>query len=110
MLVQTLPVEPLNPGEEPVPIAVQFDAAKLQQRLRFAPRPTHSRTIETLAHDVSHGGVEQAVGEAAEWSGLEADVELPQGGRGGGQVLLACAPEDVKRLGTKNVARIGAVR
>ena len=66
--------------------------------------------VLTLAHDVSHGGVEQAVGEAAEWSGLEADVELPQGGRGGGQVLLACAPEDVERLGTKNVARIGAVR
>ena len=66
--------------------------------------------VLTLAHDVSHGGVEQAVREAAEWSGLEADVELPQGGRGGGQVLLACAPEDVERLGTKNVARIGTVR
>ena len=66
--------------------------------------------VLTLAHDVSHGGVEQAVREAAEWSGLAADVDLPQGGRGGGQVLLACAPEDVERLGTKNVARIGAVR
>ena len=62
----------------------------------------------TLAHDVSDGGIEQALREAAEWSGLEADVDVPQTARGG-QVLVACAPEDVHRLGTKNVNQIGFV-
>jgi phosphoribosylformylglycinamidine synthase II len=65
--------------------------------------------VLTLAHDVSDGGLLQALREAEEHSELEADVELPADSPGG-QVLLACAPEDVERLGTKNVVRIGAVR
>jgi hypothetical protein len=28
----------------------------------------------------------------------------------GGQILLACAPEDVERLGAKGLERIGRVR
>jgi hypothetical protein len=36
-------------------------------------------------------------------------VELPEPG-GGGQVVLACAPDDVERLGTKGLQRIGVVR
>ena len=63
----------------------------------------------TLAHDVSDGGLEQALHEAAEYSGLEADVDLPAAAPGG-RVLLACAPEDVHRLGTKGIAKIGVVR
>jgi phosphoribosylformylglycinamidine synthase II len=64
--------------------------------------------VLTLAHDVSDGGLEQALLEAEEYSGLEADVELPEGSAGG-QVLLACAPEDVERLGSKGLRRIGVV-
>jgi phosphoribosylformylglycinamidine synthase subunit PurL len=60
----------------------------------------------TLAHDVSAGGLEQALREAEEYSGLAADVELPEPAAGG-QVLLACAPEDVTRLGSKGLQRIG---
>jgi phosphoribosylformylglycinamidine synthase len=63
----------------------------------------------SLAHDVSHGGIATALREAADYSGLEADVELHDAAAGG-RVLLACAPEDVDRLGTKNVLRIGTVR
>ena len=63
----------------------------------------------SLAHDVSDGGVAVAVREAAAHSGFEADVELPDAARGG-RVLLACAPDEVARLGKKNVARIGSVR
>jgi phosphoribosylformylglycinamidine synthase len=63
----------------------------------------------TLAHDVSHGGLEAAVREAEAFSGVEADVDLPEVAAGG-QVLLACAPDDVDRLGTKNLQRIGIVR
>src|SRR5205085_4462892 len=65
--------------------------------------------VLSLAHDVSDGGLEQALAEAAEHSGREADVELPERATGG-QVLLACAPEDVDRLGTRGIQRIGVVR
>jgi phosphoribosylformylglycinamidine synthase len=66
--------------------------------------------VLTLAHDVSYGGVGQALREAEEHSGLEADVELPAAAGPGGQILLACAPEDVERLGAKGLERIGTVR
>ena len=39
-----------------------------------------------------------------------ADVQLPAAAGSGGQILLACAPEDVERLGTKGLERIGTVR
>ena len=38
-----------------------------------------------------------------------ADVELPEPA-GGGQIVLACAPDDVERLGSKGLQRIGVVR
>jgi phosphoribosylformylglycinamidine synthase II len=64
--------------------------------------------VLTLAHDVSDGGLPQALREAAEYSGVEAQVELPEPALGG-QVLLACAPENVDRLGSKGLQRIGTV-
>jgi phosphoribosylformylglycinamidine synthase II len=64
--------------------------------------------VLSLAHDVSDGGIEQALSEAAEWSGVDAEVELPEPAAGG-QVLLACAPDDVERLGRKGIRRIGRV-
>jgi phosphoribosylformylglycinamidine (FGAM) synthase-like enzyme len=66
--------------------------------------------VLTLAHDVSYGDVVQALREAEEHSELEADVELPAAAGSGGQILVACAPEDVERLGTKGLERIGTVR
>jgi hypothetical protein len=36
-------------------------------------------------------------------------VELPAPA-GGGRIVLACAPEDVERLGAKGLQRIGVVR
>ncbi len=65
--------------------------------------------VLTLAHDVSTGGLERALAEAATYSGHEADVELPERARGG-RILLACAPDDVERLGAKGIVRIGFVR
>jgi phosphoribosylformylglycinamidine synthase len=64
--------------------------------------------VVSLAHDVSDGGIEEAVREAEEYSGLEADVDVPAAAPGG-QVLLACAPEDLTRLGTKGLEQIGTV-
>jgi phosphoribosylformylglycinamidine (FGAM) synthase-like enzyme len=65
--------------------------------------------VLTLAHDVSSGGVERALAEAAAYSGREAEVEL-QGPVSGGRILLACAPDDVERMGTRGIQRIGIVR
>jgi phosphoribosylformylglycinamidine synthase subunit PurL len=62
----------------------------------------------TLAHDVSDGGLEAALAEAAEHSGLAADVELPQPSDGG-RMLVACAPADAPRLGERGVRQIGQV-
>ena len=65
--------------------------------------------VLTLAHDVSDGGLVEALREAEEYSGLAADVELPARPPGG-EIVLACAPEDVERLGAKGLQRIGVVR
>jgi phosphoribosylformylglycinamidine (FGAM) synthase-like enzyme len=65
--------------------------------------------VLTLAHDVSDGGLTEALREAEEYSGVGADFELPPPARGG-QIVLACAPENVERLGSKGLQRIGVVR
>ncbi len=63
----------------------------------------------TLAHDVGSAGLEAALDEAADWSGRAADVELPSEPLGTAAVL-ACAPEDVDKLGSRGLTRIGEVR
>jgi phosphoribosylformylglycinamidine synthase subunit PurL len=63
--------------------------------------------VLTLAHDVSDGGIAEALREAAEHSGVDVKVDdLPELAPGG-QVLLACASENVGRLGTKGIQQIG---
>jgi phosphoribosylformylglycinamidine synthase len=64
--------------------------------------------VLTLAHDVSDGGIETALREAALYSGVGARVDLPEQAPGG-RVVLACAPADVERLGTKGIERLGVV-
>jgi phosphoribosylformylglycinamidine synthase II len=60
----------------------------------------------TLAHDVGSGGLETALAEAAVWSGLGAEVELPQARPPAGAVV-ACAPGDAGRLDFQHVAELG---
>jgi hydrogenase maturation factor len=86
------------PGE----LELAAEAALVRYVCKAAP-------VLTLAHDVSDGGIEEALREAAEYSGIEAKVELPEPAHGG-QVLLACSPHDVERLGTKGLQHIGVVR
>ena len=64
--------------------------------------------LVSLAHDVSDGGIEIALAEAALHSGVGAEVDLPTAAPGG-RVLLACAPRDVRRLGSKGIVQIGVV-
>jgi phosphoribosylformylglycinamidine synthase II len=68
----------------------------------------------SLLHDASDGGLAVALAEAAIWSGLGADVEVPEDarawfGEGGGQGVLACAPEQVDRLGGVPLRELGVV-
>jgi len=65
--------------------------------------------VLTLAHDVSDGGIEAALREAAEHSGVDVIVDVLPELAPGGQVLLACPPEDVERLGKKGIQQIGVV-
>ena len=60
----------------------------------------------SLAHDISQGGLELALAEAAEWSGVAARCE---GEAPYGAVVLACAPESVDRLEWPRLRLLGAV-
>ncbi|MGI9111241.1 MAG: AIR synthase related protein, partial [Gaiellaceae bacterium] len=68
----------------------------------------------SLIHDVSEGGLAVCLAEAAIFSGLGAKVDLPEDarawfGEGGGQAVLACAPEQVDRLGGVPLRELGVV-
>ena len=66
--------------------------------------------VLSLAHDVGSGGLEQALAEATAWSGgLAADVELPALDPDLGAAVLAGAPGDVARLGSRGFVQIGTV-
>ena len=65
----------------------------------------------SLAHDVSDGGLQLALAEAAEWSGRDAEIDcnsLLQSS--GGAAVIACPPEHVAKLGTRGLTVIGEVR
>src|SRR6185437_14907613 len=63
----------------------------------------------SLCHDVGAAGIEAALAEATQWSGREADLEVPAEPAAGAAVL-ACPPENVARLGSKGFVQIGEVR
>jgi phosphoribosylformylglycinamidine synthase len=63
----------------------------------------------SLCHDVGCAGLDAAVAEAGRWSGREASVELPAEPQGSA-AILACAREDVDKLGSKGLIEIGVVR
>jgi phosphoribosylformylglycinamidine synthase II len=63
----------------------------------------------TLSHDVGYGGLEQALAEAARWSGREADVDLPTEPTGGA-AIVAAPRSQVAALGSRGLVEIGVVR
>jgi phosphoribosylformylglycinamidine synthase len=76
-------------------VAANADGLKAEAALiRFVARVS---PLLSLAHDVGDGGVEAALAEAALWSGVGAEVEVPDRAR----VVLACPPERVGRLGAE---------
>jgi phosphoribosylformylglycinamidine synthase len=86
----------------PAPFDLAAEAALVRFLWKAAP-------LLSLAHDVSDGGLELALQEAEEWSGLEADVELPVEPAAGAAVV-ATSRDQVPRLGSKGLVEIGEVR
>jgi phosphoribosylformylglycinamidine synthase len=92
-------------GAGRVPLDLRAEAALVRFLWRASP-------LLTLAHDVGQGGLAVALVEAALWSGVGAELSLPDdadGGGEGGRAILACAPADVDRLGSKGLRRLGVV-
>src|SRR5207237_5808568 len=93
------------PAGRPEPLNLRAEAALVRFLWKAAP-------LLTLAHDADRGGLAIALAEAALWSGVGAELDLPDDelalfGEGGGQAVLACAPDDVERLGSKGLRRLG---
>jgi phosphoribosylformylglycinamidine synthase len=94
-------------GGDPAALDLRAEAALVRFLWRAAP-------LLSLAHDASDGGLAVALAEAALASGVGAELELPEDavalfGEGGGQAVLACAPDDVARLGERGLTRLGVV-
>ncbi|HEX4930468.1 MAG TPA: phosphoribosylformylglycinamidine synthase subunit PurL [Gaiellaceae bacterium] len=92
-------------GGRPARLDLAAEASLVEFLRRAAPRCS-------LVHDVSHGGLAVTLAEAAIHSGLGADLTLPDDprawfGEGGGQAVLACAPEAVELLGGVPIRRLG---
>ncbi|MGH3105395.1 MAG: AIR synthase related protein, partial [Gaiellaceae bacterium] len=86
----------------PPPLDLRAEAALVRFLWKAAP-------LVSLAHDVSRGDLEVALAEAALWSGVGAQVELPGEWPAAGAAVLACAPADVDRLGSRGLTRLGVV-
>jgi phosphoribosylformylglycinamidine synthase len=94
-------------GGRPARLDLAAEASLVEFLWRAAPQCS-------FVHDVSHGGLAVALAEAALHSGIGAEVALPDDprawfGEGGGQAVLACAPEVVDRLGGVPLRRLGVV-
>jgi phosphoribosylformylglycinamidine synthase len=94
----------------PPPLDLAAEAALVRWLAATAPRCS-------LTHDAAEGGLAVALAEAALWSGIGAELDLPSDpvalfGEGGGQALVALPPEQVEVDPTGSeveVRRIGTV-
>jgi phosphoribosylformylglycinamidine synthase subunit PurL len=94
-------------GGPPAPLDLDAEAALVAFLWRAAPQLS-------LAHDVSEGGLAVSLAEAAIASGIGAELDLPGDrvslfGEGGGQAVVACAPEEAAVLTGVPLTRIGEV-
>jgi phosphoribosylformylglycinamidine synthase subunit PurL len=94
-------------GGRPAELDLAAEAALIEFLWRSAP-------LLSLAHDVSEGGLALCLAEAALTSGLGAELDVPEDrvslfGEGGGQAVIACAPEEAQALTGVPVRQIGTV-
>jgi phosphoribosylformylglycinamidine (FGAM) synthase-like enzyme len=62
----------------------------------------------SLAHDVSNGGLDRTIAEAAAWSGAPAEVDQPAD-TSAAAAVLAVSPDQVPALGWERLVQIGEV-
>ena len=96
-----------EPGGRPAPLDLKVEAELIAFLWGSAP-------LLSLAHDVSEGGLAVCCAEAAIASGVGAELELPSDavalfGEGGGQAVIACAPEEAGSLSGVPLRQIGVV-
>ncbi len=94
-------------GGEPATLDLAAEARLVAFLWRTAP-------ALSLTHDVSDGGLAVCLAEAALWSGVGAEVDLPEDerawfGEGGGLAIVSCAPEEVERLRDVPLRELGVV-
>ncbi|HET9507441.1 MAG TPA: phosphoribosylformylglycinamidine synthase subunit PurL [Gaiellaceae bacterium] len=94
-------------GGQPPRLELAAEAALVELLWRAAPTCS-------LVHDAAEGGLAVALAEAALCSGVGAEVELADDptawfGEGGGQALLACAPDAVDGIRGVGLRRLGVV-
>ena len=94
-------------GGIPARLDLALEAMLVEFLWRAAP-------LCSLVHDAAEGGLAVCLAEAAIHSGLGAELDLPGDafawfGEGGGQAVLACAEENVLKLGGVPLRRIGTV-
>ena len=94
-------------GGRPARLDLAAEASLVEFLWRAAPQCS-------LVHDVSHGGLAVSLAEAALFSGLGAELALPDDprawfGEGGGQAVLACSPDLVEKLGGVPIRKLGVV-
>jgi phosphoribosylformylglycinamidine synthase len=96
-----------EPGGAPAHLDPAAEAALVEFLWRAAPQLS-------LAHDASDGGVAVALVEAARWSGVGAELDLPDDavflfGEGGGRAVIACPREQVAALDGVPLQELGVV-
>ncbi|HEX5799703.1 MAG TPA: phosphoribosylformylglycinamidine synthase subunit PurL [Gaiellaceae bacterium] len=94
-------------GAQPPRLDLAAEAALVELLWRAAPACS-------LVHDAAEGGLAVALAEAALFSGVGAEVELADDatawfGEGGGQAILACAPDAVDGIQGAPLRRLGVV-
>jgi phosphoribosylformylglycinamidine synthase len=94
-------------GGSLAPLNLAAEALLVEFLWRAAP-------LLSLTHDAAEGGLAVALAEAAIWSSVGAELDLDDDaealfGEGGGQAVIACAPENVARLGGIPLRDLGVV-
>jgi phosphoribosylformylglycinamidine synthase subunit PurL len=69
---------------------------------------SRAAAVLSFAHDLSDGGLERAIAEAAAWSGAEPEVEVPADSADV-VAILAVSPDQVPGLGWERLVQIGEV-
>ena len=62
----------------------------------------------SLAHDISNGGLDRTLAEAAAWCGVPAQVDLPAD-TSAAAAVLAVSPDQIPGLGWERLVQIGEV-